>query len=182
MLFALPFISRRVVRRLATVVSETVLGPCLSLRGILNLPLVWGDQRNTDRKHGKYLAFPESQCALCAENAVLKLHQPELGFLEPPSDKLEEYPSYPIYNPYQTSCGHVYCYHCLAEKIMQTADEAETKLSWECLRCGVAVKEIHRYIVEVSESEISESDYDFSSDLDLGTDLSGSVYTYSESE
>ena len=193
LLFILPFISRRVTRRLirlvTSVVSRTILGSLLPLQGILKLPPTWGDQRKVDRKEGKFLTLSEGHCAICAENAALKSRESEhthalrsVGFLEPPSDIPEEHSSYPIYNPYQTSCGHVYCYHCVAEKVLQTAIEAEPKLSWECLRCGEDVKEVHRYKVDISESEISESDYDFSSDVDLGTDLSVSVCTYSGSD
>ncbi len=178
--------TRRLIRLMTSVVSRSILGSLLPLQGILKLPPTWGDQRKVDRKEGKYLTLPEGHCAICVENAALKSRESEptyalqsVGFLEPLP---EEHSSYPIYNPYQTSCGHVYCYHCVAEKILQTAIEAETKFSWECLRCGEGVKEVHRYKVEISESETSESDYDFSSDLDLGTDLSGSVCTYSESD
>lgn len=60
-------------------------------------------------------------------------------------------------------------------------DDIDEESSWECLRCGEEVKEAHRYTVEFVESEHSGSDYDFSSDLDIGTDLSGSMGSYSES-
>lgn len=93
----------------------------------------------------------------------------------------DEPPAHPIYSPYITSCGHIYCYHCVAERLIRTADEAEDDLGWECLRCGDNVKSADRYIVDISESE-SGSDYEFS-DIDMDvTDMSGSVGSYSESE
>lgn len=70
--------------------------------------------------------------------------------------------------------------------MIRIADEGESDLGWECLRCTQAVKSAGRYVVEVQVgSEFSGSDYDFSSDVDsLGvTDLSASVGTWgSESE
>ncbi|KAK0191129.1 peroxisomal biogenesis factor 2 [Armillaria mellea] len=90
-----------------------------------------------------------------------------------------EPPAYPLYTPYITSCGHVYCYHCIAERMMRTADDAEDE-GWECLRCTEAVRGAERFSVEVDE--VSGSDYDFSSDFDIDTtDLSGSIGSYSES-
>jgi len=64
---------------------------------------------------------------------------------------------------------------------MRTADESDDDQGWACLRCGEKVTEAHRYTVEISESERGGSEYEFSSDLDLGTDLSGSIGSYSES-
>jgi len=63
---------------------------------------------------------------------------------------------------------------------MRTADEAETNLGWECLRCGEFVKDAHRYCMESLEGEANGSEYDFSSDLDISTNFSGSTYTFSE--
>lgn len=65
---------------------------------------------------------------------------------------------------------------------MRAADEGDD-MGWECLRCGQKVKGAERYLVELEvESEISGSEYDFSSDLDLdGTDMSASMGSYSES-
>ena len=64
---------------------------------------------------------------------------------------------------------------------MRAADESDDDQRWVCLRCGEKVIEAHRYTVEISESERGGSEYNFSSDLDLGTELSGSMGSYSES-
>jgi len=88
-------------------------------------------------------------------------------------------PTYPIYNPYQTSCGHIFCYHCIAERLIRNAEDAEA--DWECLKCGGKVQEAHRFSAEITESEKSESDYESGSDLVIDTDLSGSMDSYSES-
>lgn len=66
---------------------------------------------------------------------------------------------------------------------MRAADEEEGQ-KWECLRCGQRVESADRLVVEVDSagSEVSGSDYDFSSDM--GTDMSSSIVSmgsYSES-
>jgi len=66
---------------------------------------------------------------------------------------------------------------------MRAADEDDQK--WECLRCGQRVESADRLVVEVGSvgSEVSGSDYDFSSDMDT-TSMSGSLVStgsYSES-
>jgi peroxin-2 len=148
------------------------------------------------QKRGKFWSLSEDQCAICAENAQFNLNISEptnlftslaaSSSIDTSGHTEMEPPAHPFHNPYQTSCGHIYCYHCIAERVMRTVDEADDDSGWECLRCGEQVKEAHRYIIEIieserSESERSESDYEFSSDLDMRTDLSGSMGSYSES-
>lgn len=67
--------------------------------------------------------------------------------------------------------------------MMRVADEGDDDLGWECLRCGEGIKGADRYVVEVEMgSEMSGSEYEFSSDLDMdATDMSGSMESYSES-
>ena len=144
-------------------------------------------------RRGKFWALPADQCAICAENATFSLDLSEppnlftnvavesVGLNSSDPSSYTDDPKYPIYTPYQTSCGHIYCYHCVAERIMRTADDFDDDQHWACLRCGERVTEAHRYTVEISESERGGSEYDFSSDLDLGTDLSGSMGSYSGS-
>lgn len=67
---------------------------------------------------------------------------------------------------------------------MRAADEDEDQ-RWECLRCGQRVESADRLVVEIESagSEMSGSDYDFSSDMDI-TSMSGSIVSmgsYSES-
>ena len=62
--------------------------------------------------------------------------------------------------------------------MLQAADETDN-IPWECLRCGEFVKEAHRYQIGIHDREFSESEYEFSSDFDLSTDLSGSMYSES---
>ncbi|KAJ3517981.1 hypothetical protein NLJ89_g156 [Agrocybe chaxingu] len=195
LLFLLPLINARMVRRriyrVTAFLSPSSLSSLLPFRGLLGLPSEKAAAK-APQKRGKYYSLSENQCAICIENAMFNLNVSEQSNVFAvlaensntstaggPSDL--DPPAHPICNPYQASCGHIYCYHCVAERIMRAADDAEDDLGWECLRCGEEVKEAHRYTVDITESEVSESDYEFSSDLDLGTDLSGSMGSYSES-
>ncbi|KAF9569335.1 hypothetical protein CPC08DRAFT_739223 [Agrocybe pediades] len=198
LLFLLPLISARTIRRrfyrIASYLTPATLSSYPFIRNYLKLKpnAVAEKGSSTQSKRGKYWSLPQDQCAICVENAKFNLNVSEPTNLfttlaanslqsgEQSDSKNSEPPAYPIYNPYQTSCGHVYCYHCIAERMIRTADEADDDLGWECLRCGDYVKETHRFTVEVVESDLTESDYEFS-DLDLGTDLSGSMGSYSES-
>lgn len=51
-------------------------------------------------------------------------------------------PTYPINTPYKTSCGHVYCYVCISDRILRATDEGEKY--WECLRCDEKVTHASR--------------------------------------
>lgn len=98
----------------------------------------------------------------------------------------EDAPPYPINTPYITSCGHIYCYYCISERMLSTSDERSgvgaRGTMWECLRCCAGVFGAHRVETAVAYGDSSEEmDFDFGSeDLDF-TDVSGSVGTYSES-
>jgi peroxin-2 len=52
-------------------------------------------------------------------------------------------PNYPINNPYKTTCGHVYCYVCISDRILRAADEGEKH--WDCLRCDERITHASRY-------------------------------------
>lgn len=59
-------------------------------------------------------------------------------------------PPYPITTPYLASCGHTYCYVCLAERMLRDADDGSR--GWTCLRCAEEVRSADRYMLE-DESE-----------------------------
>lgn len=60
------------------------------------------------------------------------------------SDTNEDEPQFPLNLPYVASCGDVYCYHCIAERMMRAADEEPDEGGWKCLRCGQNVKHSDR--------------------------------------
>ena len=144
-----------------------------------------GMHRSFLRKRGKYEALPSDQCGICAENAAYTLNlgyaadafsvaSATEGVLETPRE--DEVPPFPICIPYITSCGHVYCYHCIAERMMRTADEG-LESGWECLRCAESVKSADRLEGSIPAHSDTMSDYEFSSDIDA-TDMSGSASSY----
>lgn len=105
------------------------------------------------------------------------------------SESGEEPPTYPIHNPYMTSCGHVYCYYCISERIMRAAEDrsgiGQGGTQWECLRCGDGVTSADRIEAEAEgpdyESGVDEDEDDLeygSEDMEF-TDMSGSVGSYS---
>lgn len=206
LLFLLPLISARSLRhrlnRLSSILSPTSLAYLLSAGipsalGIAS-PSSKSAQPGVPPKRGKYYILPQDQCAICAENASfsLNLADPANAFTSfttplrqhpttetPPQISAEsdiEPPAYPIHTPYVTSCGDVYCYHCIAERMMHSAEDGGQE-GWECLRCGQGVKWVERFLVDTGGSEMSGSDYEFSSDMDLDvTDMSESAGSYSE--
>ncbi|EGN93005.1 hypothetical protein SERLA73DRAFT_190126 [Serpula lacrymans var. lacrymans S7.3] len=199
LLFLLPLVSARSLqRRLSRLSSKLALSRFLPSFSPTSLA------REKPQKRGKYWTLSNDQCAICAENASFNLNLSDsanaltsLTTASPFSNTSDssstsqaaaedEVPPYPIYTPYITSCGHIYCYHCIAERMIRTADEGLDDLGWECLRCAENVRGADRWEAEVSissrdsGSEGSDDDYEFSSELG-STDISGSMGSYSGS-
>lgn len=115
---------------------------------------------------------------------------------------------YPITTPYLASCGHTYCYACLAERMLRAADDSSR--GWTCLRCAEEVRSADRYMLEnesgslrrnsrlggneggsdgesdrvmsdEENSQAGESEFEFSSEFGSGTGSLGS-YTFTGSE
>lgn len=214
LLFLLPLINTRALRRwlsraFAQVSFSSILpAPIRSLVGLTSDSQPQGGARE---HRGKYWSLPLDQCAICAEDAAtaMNLADPSKTLTslannystvsvptEPPieSDNVEEEPPpYPIYNPYFASCGHSYCYVCLAGRMMRAADDrtgvGPGGTRWECLRCGDGVTVVDRVETEVEEVEsdfgstsMNGMDYEEygSEDMEF-TDMSGSMGTYSDS-
>ncbi|KZT19272.1 hypothetical protein NEOLEDRAFT_1142287 [Neolentinus lepideus HHB14362 ss-1] len=196
LLFLLPLINvrafRRRVMRLASQItlSSLVPAPARSALGITS-----DDRNKAGRKPlAKYHALSPDQCAICAENASFSLAaagsagslisvNADINTTSTSTESTDEgsAPMYPIHTPYITSCSHVYCYFCLAERMIRAADAGEV---WECLRCTEPVRSVDRLTVEMEmeEGESGIDDYEFSSDFG-STDMSvsGSMGSYSES-
>lgn len=189
LLFLLPLLSKRAIRRLIlqlkSLMSKRLSWPMLLLRKILDTHSTKRNDEELTPKRGKLASLPETQCAICAENVAADPGHVLEAFSIPsnnqanPAETIHGPSPHPIYNPYETSCGHIYCYQCIAERMMRTVDAVESNLGWECLRCGEFVKEAHRYRME-SEGEVDGSEYDSNSDLDISTIFSDSTYTFSE--
>ncbi|KAG6903498.1 hypothetical protein C0995_005521 [Termitomyces sp. Mi166 len=183
LLFLLPLINARNLRRRVSRVINYI-SP-LNLLSSLSPKYNVSTSKDASQKRGKYWSLPQDQCAICTENASLNLNLSEssnaftvLAMTPTEASSMDsdsEPPAFPIYNPYLASCGDIYCYHCIAEQLIQTADSGEDELGWTCLRCNAYVRSADRYVVEMG-SDATGSDYEF-------TSISGSasIGSYSES-
>ncbi|KAI0650681.1 peroxisomal biogenesis factor 2 [Trametes meyenii] len=218
LLFLLPLVNTRALRRQIISVASR-----LTLASILPAPLrpLIGSTSTTNEKkvrRGKYWMLPEDQCAICAENTSTNFADPaaaltSLANVSPytataaagssnaadSSGDPDQVPQFPIHTPYAASCGHVYCYYCLTERMMRTADEragvGPKGAQWACLRCDEGVAAADRvealpegpdYESGVDDDEDGEDSMSFeygSEDVDTEfTDMSGSVGSYADSE
>ncbi|KAG0164202.1 peroxisome assembly protein (Peroxin-2) [Apophysomyces sp. BC1034] len=84
-----------------------------------------------------YDQLPETQCAVCHDNASNSNPTTPLGQVQ----------DYTVHNPYRTNCDHLYCYYCIQSKLAIFGDE------WPCLRCGEKVERIEKFIEKVEEEE-----------------------------
>lgn len=70
------------------------------------------------------------------------------GAAEPEEASASVPPTFPITTPYCTSCGHVYCYFCLSQRMIRAATDEDARADgqegWECLRCTSIVKSCSR--------------------------------------
>ncbi len=119
-------------------------------------------------RRGKFAHLPEDECAICYESATATTldiagptHelvvdiQPQWTSALRPATRKGEPPAHPLTTPYRTSCGHIYCYTCVAERMLRTADEGGGP--WECPRCGMLVLGAERFHV-VNMYWVTESD------------------------
>ena len=126
-MFFLPIINTRKLKRSARkVVSKLRELPVLprSLRS--------DDDESGAVSKGKYASLAESQCAICVEDATTLL----------PIHASTSIHAHALNTPYITSCGHTYCYTCVADRMLRAGDDGDEY--WECLRCDGWVKYIHR--------------------------------------
>ncbi|KIY49343.1 hypothetical protein FISHEDRAFT_41257 [Fistulina hepatica ATCC 64428] len=198
LMFLLPLLNRRSLQhRLRQAVTEGLSRLLLAFR--LRNPNNAGVPSQS-RKRGRFWALSEDNCAICADNT------PSIGdrladssHTPYTSSTVDQYggesiPEFPLSVATIASCGHIYCYHCLAEQMMRAADEGLAGRGWECLRCAEYVKSAERFgpqHIEVRDgSERLSSDYEFSSDVEAMSDtekswsvssLSGSLYSNVES-
>ncbi|KAG2349044.1 hypothetical protein BDR05DRAFT_956420 [Suillus weaverae] len=158
LLFLLPLINpRSVARRLTSTFSSIFPTPSPT-------------QKICAPKRGKYYSLPPDQCAICAENASLNVNLGDaagvLGSYTPAfpassnsdvSDNTEGdgEPPCPITTPYLASCGHIYCYACLAERMLRAADDGSC--GWTCLRCVEEVRSADRYRLESESGNLGRS-------------------------
>ncbi|KIM26780.1 hypothetical protein M408DRAFT_16827 [Serendipita vermifera MAFF 305830] len=151
LLFLLPILNTRAIRRriargLSSFKWTDFIPPQIR-------PQVSSESRESRVKRGRYYDLPENECAICAEDASMdlsllkdtKMTMQTPGFLDRTSGPRNEQPvipAYPVNTPYKASCGHVYCYVCIADRLLRAADEGEKY--WECLRCEEKITHVNR--------------------------------------
>ena len=166
LIFLLPLLPHRKLRRVAGTVVGAIMHPIDTLYAVipssaslaLGLGLAAYDDDGRRKavqfpRRGKFAHLPEDECAICYENVATTLNivddiQPQsTSDIHPTSAARQgEPPTHALTTPYRASCGHIYCYICVAEKMLRAADEGGGP--WECLRCGMPVLGAERFHVE----------------------------------
>jgi peroxin-2 len=88
-----------------------------------------------------YDQLPTNQCAICHDNSSSENAGP-IGQVQ----------DFSVHNPYETNCGHRYCYYCIQSKLAVFGDE------WPCLRCGDKVEHIEKHIEKVLDDDENENE------------------------
>jgi peroxin-2 len=92
----------------------------------------------------RYSDISEMECAICLDRSTTRTSS---------KGSRETSSHHPIQTPYVTSCGHLFCYFCVSEKVLQAAEEGSY---WECLRCSQPVYNILREQAEAEDSDDEE--------------------------
>ena len=94
---------------------------------------------------GRHFSLPSHQCGICADRDTYLMNK-QL------SDNTAEFSkdSLAIITPYETTCGHVYCYFCITEQLIRAADEGHG--IWYCLRCEQPVNKCRRLTARLGDS------------------------------
>ncbi|KAI0251291.1 Pex12 amino terminal region-domain-containing protein [Lactifluus subvellereus] len=169
LIFLLPLLPHRKLRRVAGTAAGAIMHPLsalsvlvpVSARPIFGLePCVERRKDAQLHRRGRLAHLREDECAICHESAATTLDianpihalelasaiQPQSTSDSHPVEMRHEPPTHPLTTPYRTSCGHVYCYTCIAEKMLRAADEGGGP--WECLRCAEPVSSVERFHVQ----------------------------------
>ncbi|KAI0068815.1 hypothetical protein BV25DRAFT_1792517 [Artomyces pyxidatus] len=185
LIFLLPLLPHRTLRRAVSTTLAAITHPLTTLPTLLParahslLGLASPDSGSEDRRvpqrRGIYWHLPENECAVCYENSSLSLHladapnaftqasvyTPAAPAASSVPTESDEPPTHPVTTPYRTTCGHTYCYACVAEKMLRAADEGGGP--WECLRCAEPVRRVERVRVDemywTSEAEGSGEEW-----------------------
>ncbi|THH15372.1 hypothetical protein EW146_g5094 [Bondarzewia mesenterica] len=199
LLFLLPLLPHRTLRRALSTTLTAITHPLTTLPTLLPtrastlLGLTsYSDAakgKSHDQRRGPYWNLPEGECAICAENAAQSLN------LADPASALAQASTFAPYSvspmtapttsahalntPYRVSCGHTYCYVCIAERMLRSADEGGGP--WKCLRCTEPVGRAERLRIgdsagywtggEEGEGSVEEWGSDYFDEL--GSSLSG---------
>lgn len=151
LLFVLPLLPRHTIRRATSATLTAMTAPFSALSKLITgNTLHDGKLQTTNRHGGPYDGLPEDECAICHENAGFKVDLSSRVRGNPTTDHTasvhtdNESPIYSILTPYRTSCGHVYCYVCISDRLLRAVDDGTQ--SWPCLRCAEPVYKTERIL------------------------------------
>ena len=138
-------------------------------------------------QRGAFFTLPENQCAICAENSSFGLSSlggtgassesntfaaylesaarlPSTSSALATAEESEDGPpTHLITTPYRASCGHVYCYLCLSEKLLRAVDDGDD--GWTCLRCSETIRSCER-VNAICDDDTSRTSEGWASDID----------------
>ena len=144
-------------------------------------------ETGNDSLKNTYKFLPERVCAICYENNVLKDTFTNVSSTTAAGggntmgstatsianismdDNL-------ITNPYETNCGHLYCYFCIVSKLeiqneLNQGTDSKDKTYWNCLRCNEMVEwckvydgDCNLFDIDIGDDSESESDSEESVD------------------
>ena len=147
LLFLLPLVGISRWRRILSRSLRRLRTAFLSLLGRHPSSSTGTDEDDDDKKAGELGFLPERTCAICyrdqnptasSEADVLSASAAGGGVVGSAATD--------ITNPYSASCGCVYCFACIAQRIANEEGEG-----WTCLRCGEVVKECRPWNGDVLE-------------------------------
>ena len=83
--------------------------------------------------------LPDYCCAICyLERGGVDFHGMNADQNYDTESEYDQWEEWKAQIPVSTSCGHVYCYYCIASRMDQVAN------SWRCLRCEQRVTHFQR--------------------------------------
>lgn len=144
LLFLLPLVGISRWRRILSRTLRRLKTACLNLIGRKS---TLSDDDEYEKNTGELGFLPERTCAICyrdqnptssSEADVLTQSAGGGGIVGSAATD--------ITNPYEASCGCVYCFACIAQRIANEEGEG-----WTCLRCGEVVKECKPWNGDVLE-------------------------------
>ncbi|KAL5527436.1 hypothetical protein ACEPAG_6227 [Sanghuangporus baumii] len=187
LLLFLPVFSSRAFRRAYNHVTSRMRS--LNWSSILHSSSASGSRGSSQGsfQRGKFFGLPENQCAICADNASFGLSSLPSASVSSESNTFAAYlesaatvpstsseqsgaegmedvpPNYPITTPYRASCGHIYCYVCLSEKLLRAVDDGDD--GWTCLRCLETVHSCER-VDAICEDDTARTSDGWASEID----------------
>ncbi|KAL6165910.1 peroxisome assembly protein (Peroxin-2) [Exserohilum turcicum] len=147
LLFLLPLVGISRWRRILARTLKKLRAALLSLMGRSPAASHDSEQANT----GGELGFlPERTCAICyRDQNPTSASEADIMAASAGAGGVVGSAATDITNPYEaTSCGCIYCFACLAQRIANEEGEG-----WTCLRCGETIKECQPWTGDIIQEQ-----------------------------